>query len=82
MWGFGRQRLLPMGHLRRAVTAYFNTQDKEGSISIADDGTVTRSSPAWPTWASDATLYLDDDKAYRVVGGSVTHRSSLITGQV
>ena len=42
-------------------------QDKEGSISIADDGTVTRSSPAWPTWASDATLYLDDDKAYRVV---------------
>ena len=48
-------------------TAYFNAQDKEGSVSIAPDGTVTRSSPAWPTWASDSTLYLDEDKAYRVV---------------
>jgi hypothetical protein len=47
-------------------TAYFNAQDNEGSISISPEGLVTRSSPSWPSWADQASLYIGDDYSYRV----------------
>jgi hypothetical protein len=68
IWGFEQAMTRHQwGIYDEQFTAYFNAQDTEGSISISDDGTVTRSSPSFPEWVSDATLYLDDDKSYRVV---------------
>ena len=48
------------------ATVYLNGEDKDGSVSINSAGEVTRTSPAWPSWADKASFYISDDRAYRV----------------
>jgi hypothetical protein len=48
------------------TTVYLNPEDKQGSVSINESGVVTRTSPAWPSWADKCSFYIDDDRAYRV----------------
>lgn len=67
IWGFEQAMTRHQwGIYDEQFTAYFNAQDNSGSISISADGVVTRASPAWPEWASDASLYMEDDRAYVV----------------
>lgn len=67
IWGFEQAMTRHQwGIYDEQFTAYFNAQDNEGTISVSSDGIVTRSTPSWPSWASDASLYIDDDRSYRV----------------
>lgn len=47
------------------TTVRFSEEDKEGAISVSTSGVVTRTE-AWPIWADLASLYIGDDRAYRV----------------
>lgn len=68
IWGFEQAMSRHQwGIYDEQFTAYFNAQDDEGTISINDEGVVTRSTPAWPSWAASGTVYLEEDRAYRVV---------------
>jgi hypothetical protein len=67
IWGFEQAMTRHQwGIYDEQFTAYFNAQDNDGSISISSEGVVTRSSPSWPSWAEDASLYIGDDRTYRV----------------
>lgn len=67
IWGFEQAMSRHQwGIYDEQFTAYFNAQDSEGSISINTDGVVTRAAPAWPSWAADGSIYLEEDRAYRV----------------
>lgn len=67
IWGFEQAMTRHQwGIYDEQFTAYFNAQDNEGSISISSDGIVTRSTPSWPSWADQASLYIGDDYSYRV----------------
>ena len=48
------------------TTVYLNAEDKQGSVSINESGVVTRTSPAWPSWADKGSFYISNDRAYRV----------------
>jgi hypothetical protein len=68
IWGFEQAMTRHQwGIYDEQFTAYFNQQDKSGSITIDSSGVVTRSSPAWPTWSEDSSLYIGDDYSYRVI---------------
>lgn len=67
MWGYEQAMTRHQWNLYDdETTVYLNAEDKEGTISISSSGVVTRTSPAWPDWASLASLYIGDDRAYRV----------------
>lgn len=67
IWGFEQAMTRHQwGIYDEQFTAYFNAQDNEGTISVSSDGIVTRSTPSWPSWADQASLYIGDDYSYRV----------------
>lgn len=67
MWGYEQAMTRHQWNLYDdETTVYLNAEDKEGTISISSSGVVTRTSPAWPDWASLASLYIDEERAYRV----------------
>lgn len=67
IWGFEQAMTRHQwGIYDEQFTAYFNAQDNEGTVSISADGIVTRSTPAWPSWSEQSSLYIGDDYSYRV----------------
>lgn len=67
IWGFEQAMTRHQwGIYDEQFTAYFNAQDNEGTISVSADGIVTRSTPAWPSWSEQSSLYIGDDYSYRV----------------
>lgn len=47
-------------------TAYFNAKYETGTIDIDSAGVVTLTGGTFPSWAALASVYIDDDRAYRV----------------
>jgi len=67
IWGFEQATTRhSWGIYDEQFTAYLNEQDTSGSITIDSSGIVTRSTPAWPSWSEQSSLYIGDDYSYRV----------------
>lgn len=66
MWGYEQAMTRHQWNLYDdETTVYLNAEDKTGTISINSSGVVTRAE-AWPSWAALGSLYIDEERAYRV----------------
>jgi hypothetical protein len=66
MWGYEQAMTRHQWNLYDdETTVYLNAEDKTGTISINSSGVVTRAE-AWSSWAALGSLYIDDERSYRV----------------
>lgn len=66
MWGYEQAMTRHQWNLYDdETTVYLNAEDKTGTISINSSGVVTRAE-AWSSWAAFGSLYIDDERSYRV----------------
>jgi hypothetical protein len=66
-WGFAQAtQRHDWGSYDTEFTAVFNAEYDTGTIDIDADGVVTLTDGTWPSWAALASLYITDERAYRV----------------